>query len=658
MKVLPRALLIGPVLALAWLVYQPGLSGDFLFDDHGNLPALGHFGPVDDFTTAIRYVTSGTADPTGRPISLASFLIDANNWPAEPASFKRTNLILHLFNGLLLAMLLLRLGNEQKLAPRHNHLAAVAGMALWLLHPFLVSTTLYIVQRHAMLPATFVLLGLLGYVGGRQRVLEDNSSTGASLMIASIGLGTCLATLCKANGALLPLLAGVLELTVFRAPTHKSTAFLAARHASVSLPCILIGAYLVARFPADLGESTSNREWTHGQRLMTEARVVVTYLYHLWIPKPYTAGLFNDHIIASEGWLKPVSTLLCAGTILLLIASALLLRLRHPAYSAALLFYFSGHLLESTFLPLELYFEHRNYLPSLLLFWPLTITLTRSGAYQPQRLILCATAVALVTGLTWLRSDLWGNRQDQALLWATLNPSSPRATTYAAHIEIQSGNADAAEFRLRHAINSHPNQPQLTIKLLSARCAQGGISERDLNLAKGSLEENLSGTGLLTSWFFEALEIVRKVECDGLTWDALSGLLDSAERNPQNRNFPDRLQGLLYLRSQMYLAQGNPDKALTLSNAALELAPRPSVALLQAAALGSSGYPCHGLAHLNTYDPKMMQDSPPVRLSMQYLHERILRTQGYWSQEFSVLRSTLMADAFAAHNNVCPTPKK
>ena len=41
---------------------------------------------------------------------------------------------------------------------------------VWVLHPLLVSRhTLYIVQREAMLPATFVLLGLLGYLAGRRR---------------------------------------------------------------------------------------------------------------------------------------------------------------------------------------------------------------------------------------------------------------------------------------------------------------------------------------------------------------------------------------------------------------------------------------------------------------------------------------------------------
>lgn len=59
---------------VAWAVYMPGLSGGFLFDDFVNLDALGALGRVDDWPAFWRYITSGTADPIGRPLALLSFL--------------------------------------------------------------------------------------------------------------------------------------------------------------------------------------------------------------------------------------------------------------------------------------------------------------------------------------------------------------------------------------------------------------------------------------------------------------------------------------------------------------------------------------------------------------------------------------------------------
>ena len=47
------------------------------------------------------------------------------------------------------------------------------------------------------------------------------------------------------------------------------------------------------------------------------------------------------------------------------VAVALLLRKRYPLLVFALLFYLVAHSMESTILPLEMVFEHRNYLPSV-----------------------------------------------------------------------------------------------------------------------------------------------------------------------------------------------------------------------------------------------------------------------------------------------------
>src|SRR5688572_10081009 len=82
------------VLILGFLVYWPGLAGGFLFDDFVNLNALGATGRVDDAPAFWRFITSGTADPFGRPLSLLSFLADARAWPADPAPFLRTNVLL------------------------------------------------------------------------------------------------------------------------------------------------------------------------------------------------------------------------------------------------------------------------------------------------------------------------------------------------------------------------------------------------------------------------------------------------------------------------------------------------------------------------------------------------------------------------------------
>ena len=108
-ELLAAGIAVWLLLGLTWWVYQPGSSGAFLFDDWANLPVLGQRGGVDSADSFVGYLISGIAGPTGRPVALLSFLLDANAWPADAAPFKHTNVLLHLLNGALLAWLLFRL---------------------------------------------------------------------------------------------------------------------------------------------------------------------------------------------------------------------------------------------------------------------------------------------------------------------------------------------------------------------------------------------------------------------------------------------------------------------------------------------------------------------------------------------------------------------
>ena len=162
-----RVLALIALLALAFIVYWPGRHGTFLFDDYSNLATLGAYGPIDRAWKVVAFVTSGFAGPTGRPLALATFLLDARNWPAAPEAFKLTNVALHLLNGALLAGLLAALGRALGVERERAATAAVLAAGLWLLDPFWVSTTLYVVQRMAMLATTFVIAGLWAYAHGR-----------------------------------------------------------------------------------------------------------------------------------------------------------------------------------------------------------------------------------------------------------------------------------------------------------------------------------------------------------------------------------------------------------------------------------------------------------------------------------------------------------
>ena len=235
----------------------------------------------------------------------------------------------------------------------------------------------------------------------------------------------------------------------------------------------------------------SERPWTLGQRLLTEARIVVDYLGLLWIPRPFSAGLFNDSVSVSTGLMSPPNTLVCIVAIAGLLTFAFTARKKHPALCAALLFYFGGQLLESTVIPLELYFEHRNYLPALLMFWPLALWLCKDarvlssplnrgeetrvdGLVMVRRLLAIVLPLGLAA-LTFLRADLWGNRDEQALLWGEMKSHSPRAQAYAAQVESARGHKAAAIAGWSAHLSEHPDEIQLALNLVGMKCGPAYI---------------------------------------------------------------------------------------------------------------------------------------------------------------------------------------
>jgi protein O-mannosyl-transferase len=651
------SLLLG-LLVLA--AYWPGLHGDFLFDDFGNLPKLGTFGPVDNWPTFWRYITSGTADPTGRPLTLLTFLIDAKNWPADPYPFKRTNLILHAINGALLYALLARLGHQLCHDTQRTRVAALFGCALWLLHPLLVSTTLYIVQREAMLPATFVMAGLLIWMHGRQQLTIGWINRGLGWILLGLGGFTLLGVLTKANGALLPLYALLIEIVVlaprYPLPTTKArSAYHAIMLSCAVIPGVAIVGYLIWTGLHGIleGGTPGIRSWTIAQRLLTEPRVLTDYLHLLWLPRPFSSGLFNDHYLASTSWLHPTTTLPAMLVVFSLVGGAWWVRRWQPAIALAVLFYFTGQLLESTSIPLELYFEHRNYVPALLMFWPLGLWLTNDRSLRAFKRVLLVTLPLTFAWMTHARAEVWGNPQTQALIWASINPDSPRAQANAADTEMRSGHPHSAARRLERLLADQPEQAQLMFNLIDARCMMGGVTSRDVAAAREAMQNTPNTGSLFVQWGEGILPTAISGHCPGLTPAVLLELIDAGLQNPKLAAAGPQ-QDLIYLRGSIALAQHQSNEALADFTQALNLQVRPGMALKAAATLGAAGYPAQGLCLLDRYEHVQGEIMAP-NFGMPMLHNWVLARQNYWPQELATLQHQLNLDAKANNINTART---
>jgi tetratricopeptide (TPR) repeat protein len=552
------------------------------------------------------------------------------------------------------------------------------GAAFWLLHPLFVSTTLYIVQREAMLPATFALLGLLLWLRGRNRLQRGQIGRGLACMATGLLGCTGLAVLSKANGILLPALALVVEYALLRPiesiPGFHHASWGCVRAQQLNRQALALLAWpVVAAVAIYLGlegwrgwhaDISGLRPWTLPQRLLTEPRVLVDYLTLLWVPRPFTPGVFNDQVTASRSLFEPASTLFALLALGALGVGAWRVRRRWPVFTLAVFFYLVGQALESSTIALELFFEHRNYLPSLLMFWPLALWLCGIGIRLPaedpsaaQRLIHTAAsarvdrakavlATVLLVGLTLMthaRSDLWGNSRDQALMWAMLNPTSPRAQAYAAQTEMATGAPRVAARRLQEALIRAPGDPQLALNLLAARCQAGDLDTATVEIARHALATSRDSGSLLASWFQRAIAQTPNPGCPALNRDAIKQLLEAARANPLLAHNPGRRQDLLSLQGQLDLADGNAASALTWFEQALDQQLRATTAFKQAAMLASAGHPTEALAELDYYQTNRRREAKPGP-GMPRLHDWVLRRQRYWDIELAHLRNTLLAD--------------
>ena len=465
------------LLLVAFLVYWPGLSGPFLFDDFHNLSLIGALGPIENWGLAKAYLSSGFAGPTGRPIALASFLVDARDWPADPESFKRTNLMVHLLIGALLfatiKVLLQSIGRNAQTAAG----VALLATALWLLNPFLVSTTLYVVQRMTQLAALFVLLGVWGYLQGRL-YLPTRPRLGYTLITLSVVLGTVLAVYSKENGVLLPLLILVIEVAL---RFHWITPAPDWRWRAVFLwvPTVVIVVYLIQRIPSD--GIYANRDFTLAERLWTQPRFIFDYLWHLFIPHIQTQGLYQDGRVVSTSWTTPWTTLTAIIGLMGLIVMALWARYRWPLVSLAILFFLAGHLLESTTLGLELYFEHRNYLPAVFLFVPVAagILALRGKVSRPVIALMLVAAIGSYSVATYQRASLWSDEDQLMLVWAETNPQSPRAQSGAAEAVARMVGPEMAAAYFFAAMQQFPDSTLLTLNYLSVQTALGRLDSEE-----------------------------------------------------------------------------------------------------------------------------------------------------------------------------------
>jgi len=359
----------------------------------------------------------------------------------SPKAQKAVNLGIHIACGALLyflAFTVLSAGTSfANLSPTFGALL-VSGF--WLLNPLHVSTVLYTIQRMAQLSTLFVLAGLICYARFRVRTIRDVLDASSIIQtMAWILFFFVLGVLSKENAILLPFLIATLEVCIFRYRTGQGISKglrMFGLFTLFGLPLSFLGTYVL--FPEWWEFAYAGRDFSFSERLYTQARVLWLYLYLFFAPLSSDFGLFHDDLLLSRSLISPFSTLVASGCWIFALSFSVSIFRYTPYLFFALIFYLVAHSLESGPVPLELTFEHRNYLPTVgasFLLLPLALLVSRLKLKMVRRVLVVSIGISLTLGLS-LRASTWGSEDLLSKSLVISHPGSARSRHYRANVSL------------------------------------------------------------------------------------------------------------------------------------------------------------------------------------------------------------------------------
>lgn len=560
-------------LAACVLVYWPGLFGPFLLDD---LPSIKP-AQLDVFSWSklLEISTQNESGPIGRPLSILSFALNHLFFGPEPLSYKLVNLILHFLTGIGLAWLTFLLLSAPNLNTRYKHIIAGLVAFVWLIHPLQVSTVLYAVQRMTILTQLFTVLACGLYVKARLKQLSHQRST---ILFSLAGFCWILGLLAKETAILLPLYLYIIEYFIlrFKLSTDSASASFS-RYATLFV--VLGGLTVISLFLYKLDSFMaifSEKPYSLVERLLTQINALSFYIRMIYLPLLSKMGLYHDDFPIAQSF----SFLLIANSIFLsgLIASTLLLKKRAPLISFGIAWFFVSHLLESTILPLELVFEHRNYLScyGLILVPILVIAHVMQKPVSPlQRAypVLGGLFIILLMSMTWTRSISWSSTE-RFLHAALINkPNSART-----HIEFANWlmTKEAYQLAFTELLTAQKLQPMNTgidLHILLLHCQAAYLPDAIYQNVDDKLQK-YPITPYVILGLDKLVQNLFQNQCQNIPKEKVTHLIHTAYKNPYLKHRPRYKAVLYHLEAGILLLNDKPGDAKMLLMRSFETYPR------------------------------------------------------------------------------------
>lgn len=497
------------LVALISICYSNSLKNSWHLDDPQNItenPAI-HLSNLHPENLLKTFFAHPSIDEKlFRPVASLSFSLNWYFGQNDPFGYHVINVIVHILTALFLyktTILLLQSPRLKRRTTEEIFFIALLGVTLWSINPIQTQAVTYIVQRMASMGAMFFILALYHYSYTR---LAAKSTQQRLLHLFLCGVFFLLALGCKENTITLIPTILLTELLLFER-NDKFSQSIFSLILITNLILLVVASYFIYRqgYLNSFILPYGNRPFSIAERLLTQPSILLFYLSLLLFPNPSRLSIDHSFPVSTSIW-APWTTLPAIVCIVFLLTLGFFFRKKAPLVSFAILFYFINHLIESTIIPLEMIFEHRNYLPSMFLFPVLAYGLNHILLFTSNRLRLVhATLVTVIpilliaNGLgTYSRNLVWASEES---LWADALKKAPdNARSWAKLGIIYGWNKEKSSENLRKSVAllqkaSELNFPNVKFKAalldnIGKTYARYGLYDDSIHYFEKSLEIN------------------------------------------------------------------------------------------------------------------------------------------------------------------------
>ena len=502
-------LLVGS-LFLAWEIYSQAENLTWQFDDFLNLKLLSH---VSNHTGLIDFAFGGIAGPLGRPISLLTFLPNYADWSGNPWGVVQLNLVLHCLNALLVYLIAVRIFCEEKAigANQAYWLAAICA-AIWVIAPINASGVLMPIQRMTIVSAFFVLAGIWLYLVIRQKHLQIPSFYGLIYLAVGVLIFCALAIYSKENGVVILGLIGLLEGVIFRQRWENSVhqqKWKILIGVTIMLVPFALAYHVLSGWKGINVHFNNYRGYSFAENIGTQLVISWEYIRQIIIPRSALMGPFHDNHPVF-GWSDFEVYAALGGWLALMYAAMLCWKNKtNPEVKVfgkylffAIAWYWVAQQVESTVIPLELYFEHRNYIPAVGVFVFVMVSLFLAFSKLKSKALVFLLGVFFV-GLQVFNlqqlTSVWGRPSVAYELWFKHQPNSTRALQALAGSYLGTGREWEADIVINNFIDER-RAADVAIQFFDIFCAKASpeTAQNRLNSILEMAEKMQAPAGLTT----------------------------------------------------------------------------------------------------------------------------------------------------------------